>query len=74
VRVQQPAVENEPMVVFPGHAERRNVQRPAGETAASEHRPFAAPGVSEALPQDPADTEKALREALAALQRMSGAA
>jgi hypothetical protein len=75
VRVQQPAaVESEPAVVFPGHAERRSVPRPASEAAAPDHRPLAAPAVTEALPQDPADTEKALRDALAALQRMSGAA
>lgn len=72
----------EAVVVFPGQAATQ--QGPAAEN----HRPFDAPpasaaggGIARAVPTtpaqkaaDPAETERALRDALEKLQRMSGAA
>jgi hypothetical protein len=65
-------------VVFPAQAARRSAQRaPASPAPAPTQdpdlRPFDAPGAA-AGPQSAEDTEKALRTALAALQRMSGTA
>lgn len=76
-----PVVTPEPVVVFPGQAQ------PLG-AAPEAPRPFDAPafatgadGLARAVPAmpaqrpvDPAETERALREALEKLQRMSGAA
>jgi hypothetical protein len=80
VRVDEPETgdeEIEPAVVFPG-------QEPGGEAApaANPARPFdaphqAAPNTAPVRPRvvaDPAETDRALRAALANLQRMSGAA
>jgi hypothetical protein len=85
VRVDEPEVEDEeiePAVVFPGQ------EASVGEAAApvSAARPFdaprqagnqPAPSTAPARPRavtDPAETDRALRSALANLQRMSGAA
>lgn len=60
-------------VVFPPQAERRPAPRSqVAATAAAQAYEPAEPGRVSGEPQDPAATEKALREALAALQRMSG--
>lgn len=77
-QVPAPVVEAEAPVVFPAQAERRSAPHPAARgaqatSAALAHDPFDAPDAAD-QPQDPAETEKALRAALAALQRMSGAA
>jgi hypothetical protein len=78
VRVEEPEIEDgafEPTVTFP--------QPPApkpDETAAApagpSSRPFDPPRVpaASAAPRDPRDAERSLRDALATLQRMSGAA
>ncbi|WP_374407817.1 hypothetical protein [Pelagerythrobacter sp.] len=69
----------EPVVVFPGH-EQRHVSRAerSPETSVPEmadvQRPFAAPAHAGASGSDPMQTERALREALHKLQRLSGAA
>jgi hypothetical protein len=85
VRVDEPEAEDEdvePAVVFPGQ------EAPVGEAAAPANagRPFdaptqsgnqPAPSTAPARPRavaDPAETDRALRSALANLQRMSGAA
>jgi hypothetical protein len=75
VRIEEPEPEEgaiEPAVVFPGET--------PGEAATAapkpEARPFDAPA-NTAAPRsrpDPGETERALRSALATLQRMSGAA
>jgi hypothetical protein len=82
IRVEDEAssADIEPVVVFPGHEARRAVpaadgpSRDAGVSVASDFSrpaPFAAP-VQRA--GDPGATEAALRDALAKLQRISGAA
>ncbi|RIV75846.1 hypothetical protein D2V04_16405 [Pelagerythrobacter aerophilus] len=69
----------EPVVVFPGQEERRAA--PAATPVMGQERPFDAPrGVraaaptGEMAPVDQAQAERALREALHKLQRLSGAA
>lgn len=69
----------EPVVVFPGQEERRVAPAPAPLMAPE--RPFdaprslrAAPPAGEMPPVDQAQAERALREALHKLQRLSGAA
>lgn len=70
VRIEQPAVTDgdfQPVVIFPGHG----LQQPV--------RPFDAPIALAAAPfgavtSDPTETERALKSALANLQRMSGTA
>ena len=77
VRIEEPEAEDgaiEPAVVFPGRE-----QRPAFANAgASPPRPFDQPGEGAAAPavgsQPAAETDAALRAALATLQRMSGTA
>ncbi|ANY18869.1 hypothetical protein A6F68_00334 [Tsuneonella dongtanensis] len=76
----------EPVVVFPGQATRRAMPAadgPARDATPASIRPFDAPAdrvaVSSASPRsaapaNPGETERALREALEKLQRMSGAA
>lgn len=70
-----PSAEPEPVVVFPGQAIRPPVE--AGATRAFDPPGAApaptAPAAVAAIP-DPDETERALRAALATLQRMSGAA
>lgn len=89
VRIDEPAEELagiEPVVVFPGHGSRPFAAR---QTTTQEiapqpgARPFDPPGMTPkstpqapiaASRQEPEETERALRAALATLQRMSGAA
>ncbi len=75
VRIEEPenpSAEIEPVVIFPGK------EPHSGEGPFA--RPFAAPGVQAAEPagergaRDPQETDRALRTALANIQRMSGAA
>lgn len=86
VRIEEPEeaeAEIEPVVIFPGHAARQSVA-PEAAAAGPGLRPFdpptlAATGqpIAAATPiaaSDPEETERALRAALATLQRMSGAA
>lgn len=82
VRIEEPeSVAIEPVVIFPGEAPKSpppfSAPSPAtAETSASiaeGQRAFDRPGSGLAA-NTPADTEKALRAALATLQRMSGAA
>ncbi len=89
VRIEEPTedrIDIEPVVIFPGQAARLSAQNvpsiPSDDEAATFRR-FDSPGNAEygqastagAPPAaDPAETEKALRAALANLQRMSGAA
>jgi hypothetical protein len=82
------SLEIEPVVIFPGQAARLSaVDAPTASASASEEpasfRRFDSPesaeagqqiAASAAAPQDAAETERALRAALANLQRMSGAA
>lgn len=70
--------EDEAPTVFFAPPERRSVVRPAGRAAqatatALAYDPDETAEIAD-QPQDPAETEKSLRAALAALQRMSGAA
>ena len=73
----EPQPEPEPVVVFPGQAARRAA--PVAEVPA---RPFDAPlqraensvGAVRHPSADPGATERALRDALEKLQRMSGVA
>ena len=86
IRIEEPDSEDiEPVVIFPGEEARRAAAfaRP-GETVAAlprqpeasarDERRFDAPGRQDGPQQDNAQTEQALRAALATLQRMSGAA
>ncbi|MBH0111563.1 hypothetical protein I5E68_01180 [Novosphingobium sp. YJ-S2-02] len=86
IRIEEPDSEDiEPVVIFPGEEARRaaSFARP-GETVAAlprqpeasarNERRFDAPGREDGTRQDNAQTEQALRAALATLQRMSGAA
>jgi hypothetical protein len=80
VRIEEPVDEPgsvEPAVVFPGQEEPARPAEPAPELSAST-RLFDPPGKGAAPApagaQPPADTDAALRAALATLQRMSGAA
>lgn len=70
VRIDDEAAEDEeediePVVVFPGQDTR---------SASAAHEAPAAPAAAPARATDPAETERALRDALAKLQKMSGAA
>lgn len=74
----------EPVVIFPGQQARAGIRllRPAGTRSepppvadpAPRAAPVRSPAASAAAERDPAETERALRSALATLQRMSGAA
>lgn len=86
VRIEEPEPEHgalEPVVVFPGHEVRRHASPPEPEAADAPPaaRLFDAPGAEAASfapplgpAADPGETERALRVALANLQRISGAA
>ncbi|WP_374411771.1 hypothetical protein [Novosphingobium colocasiae] len=82
VRIEEPeSVAIEPVVIFPGEGAMSPPPFAAPSSAYTEapsaitdaQRSFDRPG-SGTAPATPADTEKALRAALATLQRMSGAA
>ena len=86
IRIEEPtdpSLDIEPVVIFPGHAARLNAVDTQDSDEFGSFRRFDAPGSAEhgqavaASPvpaADAAETEKALRAALANLQRMSGAA
>jgi hypothetical protein len=85
VRIDEPEPSDEaiePAVVFPGQEHRAADPEPVAEVAEPAARPFDAPHqpapstapARAARAADPAETERALRSALANLQRMSGAA
>ncbi len=86
LRIEEPVCEDqaaEPVVIFPGQAARRLALEDFAQSPASPRR-FDAPesagdaprphALSASLNQDPTESERALRAALATLQRMSGAA
>lgn len=84
VRIEEPqSDEIEPVVIFPGQRARA-VGELANPLEASANAPFARPGMAQATPEivtatetvnqaDPDETDRALRAALASLQRISGA-
>lgn len=80
VRIEEPEPEDAPteaVVLFPGQTVARGAFQPVAAPARPFDAPDAVPTVREAIamPQrDPEETERALRAALATLQRMSGAA
>lgn len=80
VRIEEPEPEDAPteaVVLFPGQTVARSPFQPVAAPARPFDAPDAVPTVREAIatPQrDPEETERALRAALATLQRMSGAA
>lgn len=76
VRIEEPEPEDgtiEPAVVFPGETA---APEEAAASEKPEARPFDSPGIGKPArtKADPEETERALRSALATLQRMSGAA
>ena len=85
VRIEEPqSDEIEPVVIFPGQGARFASESSRAQPDASANAPFARPGTAmpavdtsvpgeAAIQADPDETDRALRAALASLQRISGA-
>ena len=85
VRIEEPqSDEIEPVVIFPGQGARFASDSSRAQPDASANAPFARPGTAmpavdtsvpgeAAIQADPDETDRALRAALASLQRISGA-
>ena len=67
-------IGDEPVVVFPGAGPRRSVRSLESEPPAPSSPSSAPEPAPTSRPADPGATERALRDALEKLQRMSGAA